>query len=46
MGHLVKIGFSYHTMTIRLGSGAYVNRVTTNRTFGTTPYVRYVGSQG
>ena len=28
MGQLVKIGFSYHTLVVRLGSMPYVHRVT------------------
>jgi hypothetical protein len=31
MGCLVKIGFPYHTVTIRLGLGVYVRRVMTSR---------------
>jgi hypothetical protein len=46
MGRLVKIGFSCHTLTVRLGSGPYVHRVTTNRISGKIPCVHYVGTQG
>jgi hypothetical protein len=46
MGQLVKIEFSYHTLTIRQGSGLYVHRVMTGRTSDTIPYVHYVGFQG
>ena len=31
MGRLVKIGFPYHTLTVRLGLGSYVHRVTMGR---------------
>jgi hypothetical protein len=45
MGRLVKIGFLCHILTVCPGSGPYVRRVTTSRTSGKIPYVRYVGSQ-
>jgi hypothetical protein len=44
MGRLVKIGFPSHTLTVRLGLGPYVRRVTTSRTSGTILYVHYMGS--
>ena len=34
IGWLVKIGFPYHTLAVCPGSGPYVHRVLTGRTFG------------
>jgi hypothetical protein len=36
----------YNTLTVRLGLGPYIHRVTTSRTSDKIPYVCYVGSQG
>jgi hypothetical protein len=44
MGRLVKIGFPFHTLTVRPGSGPYVHHVMMGCTSDTTPYVCYVGS--
>jgi hypothetical protein len=46
MGRLVKIGFPCHTVIVCPGSGAYVRRVTTSHTSGSTPYVLCMGSLG
>jgi hypothetical protein len=46
MGRLVKIGFPCCTLTVHLGSRLYVRRVTTSRTSGKIPYIRYVGARG
>jgi hypothetical protein len=34
MGRLAKIGFPCHTVTVRVGSSAYVRRAMTSRTSG------------